>query len=707
MNVLVAKNSAECSVWTGTAVVIDVLRSATTVCALLGKGANRDVVICPDEATTAQLVKEHPGFAVISGYEMALPHQDNSPYLAEKLSSRQSVFLMSQEVGQALLSLRRASSVFIGGFCNFRALVQAVRHIGQDVLLVPTTFFSGRQDEEDMLCVQAFKEFVEHISTPEPFVEAFQTTVRLVEVLQSGSPTAQQDLTMALTLDGFSVVPQVAFAPQGNWAACFVQGKQPNPAWGTVKPVAMPAPEPSPFSTTLDLKLRPMVEKTLLASQLMPQPAVIPTPVENQPAQPEKFSPTQQKTISMVPLGGEADEPTPSVTPQDTALKQPNKPSRLRGFFAGIVKSVKEEASELGKTFRHEKKENLQRRELPSVSLSTPDAAEPPVEKNPSPEPTARPKPARSGVVLSEDKTVAGLSLPREGLHVNVSANTEKTDTPSFQAEDFLHENPPITEEPRANTPRERVLELSIFDQEPVEKPQKPAEPVAPAPHKPSAKKAVVLFSGGLDSTTCLYWALAQGYTCEALTVSYGQRHLREVVSAQAICKQLGVKHHVIELNLPWLSASSLVNTQQPLPDTPVEQITRGGVPSTYVPGRNLMFLSIAGSLLDAVGATAIVAGPNAVDFSGYPDCTPAFFKAAGEALNRGTQRGVREGIEVLAPLMTLSKAEIVKLAVQLNVPLKLTWSCYAGGEKPCGKCDSCKLRAKGFAEAGYKDPAL
>ena len=119
------------------------------------------------------------------------------------------------------------------------------------------------------------------------------------------------------------------------------------------------------------------------------------------------------------------------------------------------------------------------------------------------------------------------------------------------------------------------------------------------------------------------------------------------------------------------------------------------------------MFLSIAGSLLDAVQAQAIIAGPNAVDFSGYPDCTPAFFKAAGEALNRGTKQGVQEGIEVLAPLMRLNKAEIVKLAAELKVPFELTWSCYAGGEKPCGRCDSCKLSAKGFEEAGVHDTAL
>lgn len=220
-------------------------------------------------------------------------------------------------------------------------------------------------------------------------------------------------------------------------------------------------------------------------------------------------------------------------------------------------------------------------------------------------------------------------------------------------------------------------------------------------------KKAIVLFSGGLDSTTCLYWALDKGYECEALTVSYGQRHDREVLAAQMITRNLGVKHHLITLDLPWLSCCSLVDKNQKLPDVALEDIPKEGIPSTYVPGRNLMFLSIAGSLLDAVEADAIIAGPNAIDFSGYPDCTPAFYKAAGEALNRGTKRGVHEGIEVLAPLMDLSKTDIVRLGAQLKVPFELTWSCYAGGKKPCGHCDSCKLRAKGFAEAGVHDTSL
>ncbi len=226
--------------------------------------------------------------------------------------------------------------------------------------------------------------------------------------------------------------------------------------------------------------------------------------------------------------------------------------------------------------------------------------------------------------------------------------------------------------------------------------------------NKPKAhKKAIVLFSGGLDSTTCLYWALANGYTCETLTVTYGQKHAREIKSAQKIAEKLQIKTHFLDLKLPWLVSSSLVDPAQPLPVHRVEEIERHAIPSTYVPGRNLLFLALAGSLLDSIGADTIIAGPNAVDFSGYPDCTPAFYQAAAQALNRGTQKGVGDGIEVLAPLMHLNKADIVRLAASLKVPFELTWSCYAGGDKPCGVCDSCKLRAKGFEEAGVKDTSL
>ena len=234
------------------------------------------------------------------------------------------------------------------------------------------------------------------------------------------------------------------------------------------------------------------------------------------------------------------------------------------------------------------------------------------------------------------------------------------------------------------------------------------AEPFSVQKNSNPHKKAIVLFSGGLDSTTCLYWALAQGYTCETLSVTYGQRHAREIESAQKIAAKVGVKTHFLEVKLPWLAEGcSLTDKSQKLPDLPVEQIAHKGIPSTYVPGRNLLFLSLAGSLADSINADTIIAGPNAVDFSGYPDCTPDFYKAAALALNRGTKKGVTQGLEVLAPLMYLSKTDIVRLAAELKVPFELTWSCYAGGDKPCGKCDSCKLRARGFAQAGVKDTSL
>ncbi len=233
------------------------------------------------------------------------------------------------------------------------------------------------------------------------------------------------------------------------------------------------------------------------------------------------------------------------------------------------------------------------------------------------------------------------------------------------------------------------------------------AAPFAVQKEDKKSKTAIVLFSGGLDSTTCLYWALAQGYTCHTLSITYGQRHARELQSARQITQKLGVKAHFINLDLPWLATSSLVDDTRPLPNQSLEEIHQTHIPSTYVPGRNLLFLALAGSLLDAIGADTIIAGPNAVDFSGYPDCTPDFYQAAAQALVRGTQQGVSQGIEVLAPLMNLSKAEIVRLAASLHVPFELTWSCYAGGDKPCGVCDSCKLRAQGFKEAGVKDNAL
>jgi 7-cyano-7-deazaguanine synthase len=221
-------------------------------------------------------------------------------------------------------------------------------------------------------------------------------------------------------------------------------------------------------------------------------------------------------------------------------------------------------------------------------------------------------------------------------------------------------------------------------------------------------KRAVVLLSGGLDSTTALYWARDRGFAAAALTVHYGQRHVRELDAARRVARRAGADWVTVRLSLPWLKASSLVDRKQRLPDIPAGRIGRGPIPSTYVPGRNTVFLALAVSLADATGAEAVVIGSNAQDYSGYPDCRPEFNAAFEKTARLGTRRGAEGGkLSLLAPLQRLDKAGIVRLARRLAVPLELTWSCYQGGRRPCGRCDSCKLRARGFAAAGVKDPAL
>ena len=221
-------------------------------------------------------------------------------------------------------------------------------------------------------------------------------------------------------------------------------------------------------------------------------------------------------------------------------------------------------------------------------------------------------------------------------------------------------------------------------------------------------KRAVVLLSGGLDSTTALYWARGKGFAVVALSVHYGQRHARELAAARRVARVAGADWLPVRLSLPWLKASSLVDRKKRLPEVPADRIGKGPIPSTYVPGRNTVFLSLAVSLADAAGAEAVVIGSNAQDFSGYPDCRPEFNAAFERAARLGTRRGAEgKRFALLSPLQRLDKAGIVRLARRLEVPLELTWSCYRGGRRPCGRCDSCKLRARGFAAAGVADPVL
>ena len=219
-------------------------------------------------------------------------------------------------------------------------------------------------------------------------------------------------------------------------------------------------------------------------------------------------------------------------------------------------------------------------------------------------------------------------------------------------------------------------------------------------------KKAVVLVSGGLDSAVTLYYALSRGYSAECVAFDYGQRHRKELRCAAAVCRRAGCRLWRIKIAFPW-KGSSLVDASQSLPSRSLAAAARG-IPSTYVPGRNIIFLSHAVSLAEAAGARAVFIGAHSQDYSGYPDCRPEFYSAFQKAIGAGTRAGVQgRPIKIIAPLINSGKAGIIRLGKKLGVPFELTWSCYAGGSRPCGTCDSCLFRAKGFKEAGLVDPGV
>ncbi|KUE73217.1 7-cyano-7-deazaguanine synthase [Candidatus Methanomethylophilus sp. 1R26] len=217
------------------------------------------------------------------------------------------------------------------------------------------------------------------------------------------------------------------------------------------------------------------------------------------------------------------------------------------------------------------------------------------------------------------------------------------------------------------------------------------------------SKKAVVLLSGGLDSTTTLAQALADGCECTALSFRYGQRHTKELDSAEKVCRHYNVAHVVIDLNLSsFRSALTMKDIDVPMDR---EGKLDEDIPITYVPARNIVFMSVAAGLAESIDAEYVYLGANAVDYSGYPDDRPDFFEAYQKMLEKGTKAGVEgHAVKIMTPLLYLSKADIVRLGKKLGAPLKLTWSCYNGGEKACGHCDSCRLRLEGFREAGYRD---
>lgn len=218
-------------------------------------------------------------------------------------------------------------------------------------------------------------------------------------------------------------------------------------------------------------------------------------------------------------------------------------------------------------------------------------------------------------------------------------------------------------------------------------------------------EKAVVLLSGGLDSCTCMAVAKSKGYDVYPISFNYHQRHSIELEGAKKIAAFYGVKRHlIIETNMDAIGGSALTDKKIEVPEGDTH---RTDVPDTYVPARNLIFLSYAVGYAEVLGANHVYIGVNSVDYSGYPDCRPEFIQRFQELSDYATTATAVKGkhITIETPLQNLSKAEIVKLGVKLGAPYKFTHSCYKGGEKACGVCDSCKLRLEGFREAGVKDP--
>jgi 7-cyano-7-deazaguanine synthase len=217
-------------------------------------------------------------------------------------------------------------------------------------------------------------------------------------------------------------------------------------------------------------------------------------------------------------------------------------------------------------------------------------------------------------------------------------------------------------------------------------------------------KKAVVLLSGGMDSAVTLYMAREE-YQCHVLMFDYGQKAVKELDFARKIAEEAGCSYRLLKIDLPW-KGSSLLDGSKEVPEA--AEACGESIPDTYVPARNMIFLSYGISFAEAIGADAVFIGAHQLDYSNYPDCRSGFFDAFSEAVRKGTKSGVEKSeVKVVTPIINMTKKEIVCMGNELGVPFEYTWSCYEQDSTPCGKCESCVFRMKAFEEAGIQDPLM